>query len=228
MKSNENLDLNEAHTPIDLRLRKYIQDRLINWSKSNSVEFPWRQDNSPFHCLVVEILLQRTKAEQVVPVYNTIRTFFPTADTLARCTVDEIRGIINSLGLSWRANYLKKLAEEVSKHEGRIPDNYKELIELPGVGSYAAAAYLSLHRGKRSAIIDSNVVRLYCRILGRECDAETRREKWLQEFSDYMTPPRRFRAYNYAALDFARYVCRPKPDCAKCPIKRICIDIRIM
>ena len=104
----------------------------------------------------------------------------------------------------------------------QVPDNYDELLSLPGVGPYAAGAYLSLHRDIRHIIIDSNVVRLYCRLIGRTYDGETRREEWLRAFAEQVTPSSGFKVYNYAVLDFSRAICTHKPDCNKCPLTSIC------
>jgi A/G-specific adenine glycosylase len=96
------------------------------------------------------------------------------------------------------------------------------LLSLPGVGPYAASAYLSFHCGKRAAIIDGNIVRLYGRVFGLSVHAETRRTKEFIALAESMTPPRAFRAYNYAVLDFTRAVCRPKPNCEGCPLRDLC------
>lgn len=208
--------------PEDYPHRKKIQHRLYLWAQRNPVNFPWRKKISRFHALVAEILLQRTKAEQVVPVFNSFRKRFPSIKSLAITSPEEIQLIISSLGLAWRAKFLKALAEELSTGNSRVPDQYSELTELPGIGPYAASAYLSLHRGTRMPIIDNNVVRFYSRLLGCSYDGETRRKKWVADFAEYMTPKQRFKEYNYAILDYTRLVCKPKPICHVCSYTDIC------
>lgn len=201
-----------------------LQTRLMHWATEHPVDFPWRKRISRFHALTVEILLQRTKAEQVVAVFNEFRRTFPTAKELATSRIVSVRRIIRPLGLVWRAKFLKLLGQELTKVNGRIPEKYEDLLPLPGVGPYAASAYLSLHRGVRQPIIDSNVVRLYCRLLGRPYDGETRRKKWVTHHADQMTPKHRFRQYNYALLDFTREICKPRPNCKNCPLTDICLN----
>ena len=113
--------------------------------------------------MLYKILLQRTKADQVVPVFNNFKKQFPTAALLAEATEAKILEVIKPLGLAWRSRFLKQLGSSI---KDGIPENSEDLKKLPGVGPYVAGAYLSLHRKKRSTIIDSNVVRLYGRFFG--------------------------------------------------------------
>ena len=103
---------------------------------------------------------------------------------------------------------------------GRVPDDYRTLTEVPGVGPYAAAAYLSLHTGKRAPIIDSNVVRLYGRFFGFDTGPETRRNKALIQLAERITPKRKFKEFNYALIDLTRAICGPRPDHDICPLYR--------
>lgn len=201
-----------------------LQTKLLRWATEHPVYFPWRKRLSRFHALAVEILLQRTKAEQVVPVFQEFRKIFSTPKELANSRITSIRRVIHPLGLVWRAEFLKLLGQELTKAGGSIPEKYDVLLALPGVGPYAASAYLSLHRGIRLPIIDSNVARLYCRLLDRPYDGETRRKVWVCHLADQLTPKDYFRQYNYALLDFTREVCKPKPDCENCPLTDICLS----
>ena len=202
--------------------RSELQSRLILWASKNTIDFPWRKKISQFHALIVEILLQRTRAEQVIPVFNEFRKTFPDARALAKSRITSIRRVIRPLGLIWRAEFIKALGKQIERSAGSIPDNYVTLLTLPGVGPYVASAYLSLHREIRQPIIDSNIVRLYCRLLGYQYDGETRRKKWISEFAEFMTPKESFREFNYSLLDFTRKVCAPKPLCLNCPVLDIC------
>lgn len=93
---------------------------------------------------------------------------------------------------------------------------------MPAVGDYAASAFLSLHVGRRQVIIDANVVRWLCRMLGIAANGETRRQSWLRGVAAALTPPRAFQAYNYAVLDFTMSVCAPRPRCGRCPLRQHC------
>lgn len=196
--------------------------RLLRWAKEHPVYFPWRKRISRFHALTVEILLQRTRAVQVVP-FHEFRNIFPTAKELATSRIESIRRVIRPLGLLWHAECLKSLGMEIIKSGGNITDEYNSLLSLPGVCPYAASAYLSLHREIKQSIVDSNIVRLYCRLIDYSYDGETRRKPWLVKFADQLTPRDKFKQYNYALLDFTREVCKPKPICQSCPLAHICL-----
>lgn len=196
---------------------KHFQDSLIWWGKSNYVSFPWRKKQSQFHSLVAEILLQRTRAQQVVPVFKKFKKRFSSIKNLAISSREEVKKIITPLGLHWRAKWLHILGVHLfNEKHSRIPDNIDELKKLPGVGPYAASAYLSLHRKIRAPIIDSNVVRFYSRYFGFDSGPETRRARWLHELAERITPALNFTEFNYAVLDFTRVICKPKPICENC------------
>lgn len=202
---------------------EWFQRKLISWGKKNYREFPWRSAKNPVHQLIAEILLQRTKAEQVVNVFRNLVLEYPMMEDLARLSEKDWSEIISPLGLHWRAALLPKLMEVlVSDYDSSIPDDYDGLVELPGVGSYVASAYLSFHRGVRNAIIDSNTVRVLGRFFSFKSDGETRRKKWLVDFADRITPCESFKAFNYAMLDLAGAVCRRVPRCDICPLGERC------
>lgn len=204
------------------RKRKEIARRLIRWGRANYVAFPWRRAGRTFHALVAEVLLQRTRAEQVVPVYQQLCATYPSAGSLSGAPPYEIWTLLKPLGLHWRIPLVQKLAAQLDDL-GSVPLNPTTLCELPGVGDYASAAFLSLHCGRRASIIDSNVVRLYGRLFGFVVDGETRRKKWFRELAAEMTPTKGHRDYNYALLDFTRAICRPKPLCGCCPLIDLCV-----
>src|SRR5262249_31273909 len=171
-----------------------------------------------WHALLAEVLLQRTRASSVVSVYQRFVFAFSTASKLGRAPVLRIEKLLYPLGLRWRAPLIKKLGKALDERGGNPPDSLHELITLPGVGPYAAAAYLGFHTDSRAVIIDANVVRFLCRLIGYECDGETRRKRWLLEFADKMTPNKDVKQYNYGVLDFTMQVCTTRPKCDQCPV----------
>jgi A/G-specific adenine glycosylase len=154
----------------------------------------------------------------VVGVYHQFISRYPDPHQLAEASIKEIEVLIYPLGLRWRAPLIKKLGEELAKRDGIVPDSLEELLDLPGVGQYAAAAYLGFHGGKRAVIIDANVVRWLCRLVDKPYDGETRRKKWLIQLADAVTPTRRWAQFNYAVLDFTMQICAKAPKCVVCPI----------
>lgn len=178
--------------------------------------------------LVVEVLLQRTRAEQVVPVFLNGLARYRTAEAFGQAAGEEIEELVRPLGLHWRGPLLLRLAREIGRLKGQLPRTAPALERLPGVGSYAAAAALSLHGGSRAAIVDANVVRVLARLLGQRYDAETRRKRWLVTLSERLTPDVEFRDFNYALLDLGMSVCTVRaPRCESCPILEFCVYARI-
>ncbi len=156
-------------------------------------------------------------------MFEDVRVAYPTALALVHAGPDAAAEITKRTGLHWRGPLLYRTAEAVAARGGTPPESLTELLTLPGVGPYAASAWLSLHRGKRAVIIDNNVARWLSRLEGRPYDAETRRKKWVADFAEQLTPTRAFRAYNYAVLDFTMQICVPgRPRCGECPIRRDC------
>lgn len=191
---------------------------ILDWARGNFAEFPWRSTANRWHALVAEVMLQRTGANQVLPVYNAFCDRYKTPrDYLLLSDGCEF----NTLGLKWRAKKLYELAETLA--DNNIPEEKENLLQLPGIGEYIASAYRSLHLGLYDVIIDSNVVRLYGRYFGFKTDGETRRKTELKALALKLTPKENFKFYNFGLIDFTRNVCKPKPHCKDCCLNRICI-----
>ncbi len=191
--------------------------KILEWRKTNCYNFPWRNTKNFWHALVAEIMLQRTKAEQVMPVFNEFCLKYKTPSDYVR---EQNCKMFERLGLKWRAKELYRLAEILA--ERGIPSKKEELIKLPGVGEYIASAFRSLHLDQFDVIIDSNVVRLYGRYYGFRTDGETRRKKWFKEIAELITPKKEFRDYNYGLIDFTRTICKQRPICSRCSLFSFC------
>ncbi len=206
-----------------LKNRARLTRALIRWGRRHARAYPWRGGLPLWQALIVEVMLQRTRAEQVVPTFNRFRDRYPSPASLAVASEEELTGLVEPLGLRWRGRLLHRLAQEIASLEGALPLNRTALEDLPGVGPYAAAATLSLHANKRAVLVDSNIVRVLCRLVGTSYDGETRRKRWLRHMAEALTPPRAHRVYNYAVLDLAALVCMPRmPKCSECPILKWC------
>ncbi len=195
----------------------YLRRKIVFWGTDHFALFPWRVTKNHWHALVAEIMLQRTRAEQVVPAFEKFRHLYPHPRDLA---IDTDSVVFATLGLHWREELLRDLAAILATIE--IPIDRESLMALPGIGSYIAAAYRSMHLGIRDVIIDSNVVRLYGRFFGFETDPETRRKRWFIDLAERITPQRVHRQYNYGLIDFTRKICAPNPNHESCPLRNQC------
>ncbi|HOL50297.1 MAG TPA: hypothetical protein PLW07_06915, partial [bacterium] len=143
--------------------------KIIAWFEKNGRVYPWRQERDPFRVLVAEMMLRRTKADQVVPVYKQFLKEFPDVDTLAEAKQEAIEKILYPLGLKWRIPAFGLMAQEVrEKYHSKIPEDRKKLMSLPGVGEYVTGAVLSIAYGKNEWAVDSNIVRIFKLILTKQ------------------------------------------------------------
>lgn len=204
-----------------------VTRRLLRWGRRNFKDFPWRFEDDPWLTLVAEFMLQRTRAVQVVPVFNEFCQRFPTAENLVHAGDEVARDITDRLGLHWRGPLLVELARKVAALGGAPPESMDELRAFTGVGMYTAASWLSLHRGIRAVIIDANVARWLSRMTGLPYNRDPRHVRWVQELAERLTPRRSFRDYNYAVLDFTMTICVPRrPRCDVCPVCADCLHGR--
>ena len=200
-----------------------IAEIVTAWGVRNYSAFPWRSNPNPWQTLVAEVLLQRTRAEQVVPVFLAFCRRFKSSRSFA-CASRAARAAITShLGLHFRGEQLYDLACRLSTRRWTTVEREISTAPPRGIGDYTAAAWLSLHRNRRAVMIDANIARWLCRLLGMPAIKDPRGVTWLHLVAEAMTPQSAFREYNYAVIDFTRQVCTPRaPKCSDCPLKALC------
>lgn len=198
-----------------------FRQQLIEWSHGELRSFPWRErDRTPYEVMIAEILLQRTRAENVVPVYREFINRFGDASSLAEADQEEIAELLQPLGLqNRRSKSLKELASRLKGKE--IPRTESELRELPHVGLYGANATLCFGFDQEAPIVDGNVIRVYQRIFGIDEDRQRNASLW--DFAEKVLPPGDSRRFNLALLDFAASICTPgTPRCEECFANEYC------
>jgi A/G-specific adenine glycosylase len=203
-----------------------LQDRLARWEREHGRTYPWRESSSPFHVLTAEIFLQRTRADQVQPVYESfVREIETPAEVLisGRETVDEWFG---ALGLRWRAEHYWNLCRElVTAYDGEVPAEQHLLLELPGVGQYVCGAVRTYAFDQPTGVIDSNILRVYGRYYGLTFkDSDRRASAVLAWVQDHMPDdPALAKLFSLGLLDLGAAVCKPRnPTCSTCPIQSGC------
>lgn len=197
---------------------------VVLWFKANSRDFPWRYTRDPYRLLFAELMLRRTRAKQVEPVYNNFIELWQTLDAFLAASDKDVIGALGSLGLSWRTGNILELKKTLEE----IPEEYSELVKLPGVGDYVASAICCMAYGDPRAMIDTNSVRVIGRYFGLETGPETRRRKWFKKLAASLVPDES-RDYNLGVLDIAALVCKPRdPLCAPCPLAACCKHKRLV
>jgi A/G-specific adenine glycosylase len=197
---------------------------LLKWYEKNGRRFPWREKRDPYQILIAEIMLQRTRADQVAPVYLDFVRELPTIEDLKTASVGQVRRYFVRLGLLWRAKRVKQMADDIiQRFNGKIPQNRDQLLSIPSVGDYMADAVLAFAYGKDVAVVDSNVCRVVGRVFGLDWKKEARRKLVFREIPGKLLPKGKAREFNWAIIDLGSVLCSPNnPLCWKCPLNRIC------
>ena len=195
---------------------------LRTWGRANRRSFPWRETDDPFQVLVAEVLLQRSRGKTVAKVYEELFRRWPTVEALSRARVSSIEAVIRPLGLTRRAVTLLALAREVLRLGG-VPSSLEGLLDLPGVGPYAAGATMTVAFGRRAHIVDGVTARVYRRYFGLDGSGSASSDRELWAVVELATPQRDVRAWNWAVLDLAATTCLPQvPRCVTCPLQGHC------
>ena len=204
--------------------RNDLANKLLEWWVNNKRSFPWRATRDPYRVLLGEVLLHRTKANQVVPIYAKFVDKYPTIEALASVPFVEVRETLCSLGLIWRTEALHKMSQDiVTKFKGRIPIEKDELENLPGISNYIASAIRCFAFGYPEVLLDTNTVRIIGRLFGIKISDSSRRSKMFRKLYETILFKENARDFNYAMLDLGALVCLPsEPLCNVCPIIQKC------
>jgi A/G-specific adenine glycosylase len=204
--------------------KELFAKRIIIWGKTNRRSFLWRQSKNPFHILIAELLLQRTAAKQVEPVYTKIIMRYSSPAELANARLEDILTILKPLGLAYRASRLIEISRFLQEEfQGIVPSDKKELMKLRGVGNYSANAVLSFAFGKDVAVVDANVLRVIKRVFSIEVSAESHKDLAIWSFVNGLIPKGQASDFNFSLIDFSSLVCSSKnPKHKICPIKGLC------
>jgi len=200
---------------------------LLEWYDEHARELPWRGPSaSPWSVLVSELMLQQTPVARVLPVHEEWLRRWPTPADLAAEPAGEAVRAWGRLGYPRRALRLHAAATTiVERHEGRVPEEYADLLALPGVGDYTAAAVATFAFGRRHVVLDTNVRRVLARLLtGQELPAPsvTRSER---ERAAAVLPADEPTAatWSIALMELGALVCTARsPRCGDCPVSTLC------
>lgn len=191
---------------------------LIDWYKSNRRELPWRATNDPYRVWVSEIMLQQTQVKTVVPYFERFVQEFPNLAALRRASEPEVLSLWEGLGYYRRAKNLL-VAAKIAKS---VPGTYSELIELPGIGRYTAAAIASIAFGERRAAVDGNVERVISRLCCID-ESGSKLKRHCESVSHGAMGDANPGDWNQALMELGATVCRPSdPQCEKCPVATFC------
>lgn len=197
---------------------------LLKWWRKNGRSYPWRKTRDSYRIFVSEILLHRTRAQQVLPVYKALLGRYPTMASLAGADEPELEKILHPLGLFWRCGLMIGAAKQIEEsNEGGVPENPNELRALPGVGNYISAAIGCFAYGRPEVLLDTNTVRIIGRVFQEPVTDRSRRSKTFHRLASRLIDRTNPREFNYALIDLAALVCTPQnPRCDSCPVQPDC------
>jgi A/G-specific adenine glycosylase len=229
---------------------------LLDWFAINARDLPWRRTRNPYAIWVSEIMLQQTQVKTVIPFWERWMHELPTIQAAAEVNSAKLHKLWEGLGYYTRVRNLQKAAQVIlEKHGGKFPENFDDVLALPGIGRYTAGAICSIAFNQPTPILDGNVIRVLTRIYGI---GETPKEKntnaklWTlaeelvcraknakatkenggraQAPSPTMRPSRETNAcshLNQSLMELGALICTPRnAQCQLCPVKKLCIAFK--
>lgn len=210
--------------------------RLLAWYDRHHRDLPWRVSPPmaksgivprPYHVWLSEVMLQQTTVQAVKPYFEKFLRLWPDVTDLAKADTEEVMKAWAGLGYYARARNLKKCAEAVAeRHGGIFPDTEEGLKSLPGIGNYTAAAIAAIAFGRRSAVLDGNIERVFSRLHKVETPLPAAKPE-LRALVAEATPADRPGDFAQGLMDLGATICTPKrPACALCPLNEECLALR--
>ena len=192
-------------------------------------DLPWQQPRSAYRVWISEIMLQQTQVATVIPYFQRFMQRFPTVQSLAEASDDEVLHHWSGLGYYARARNLHKAARQIMiEHDGLFPEDYEAVLALPGIGRSTAGAILAQASGQRYAILDGNVKRVLARFHGVEgWPGQNSVQQKLWHYAEAHTPEQDLADYTQAMMDLGATLCRrSKALCGDCPLTAGCVALR--
>tara|TARA_B100000029_G_C17555306_1_gene951495 strand:- start:45 stop:1016 length:972 start_codon:yes stop_codon:yes gene_type:complete len=194
-----------------------LAKKILTWYDNNHRTLPWRINSNSkkkhYYRLLSEFMLQQTQVKTVIPFFNNFVKKIPNLKALSQAKEQTILKLWEGLGFYRRAKNLHKSSKIlIKKYKGKIPSNFEQLKELPGIGEYTANILLALIYNQPRIGVDGNVKRVLLRLLNSE-DLDNATLFKTDRNSDLAE----------ALMEFGALICRPKePKCSECDIKKIC------
>lgn len=209
-----------------IHLKTGFAAALTEWYQTSHRDLPWRNTKDAYKIWLSEIMLQQTQVKTVLDYYRRFLERYPSIQSLASATDDDVLKQWEGLGYYARCRNLHKTARLISeKYHGEFPQTLEDVEALPGIGRSTAGAILTFAYGQKHPLLDGNVKRVLSRIFDVDTDiqqAGTTRVMWeystalLEESEDPYT-------YNQAIMELGATLCTPQnPRCLLCPVKTFC------
>ena len=201
-------------------------EKLLEWYRTNQRDLLWRERKDPYRVWISEVILQQTQVRQGAPYFERFVQRFPTVESLATASAEEVLLYWKGLGYYSRALNLHRAAQKIL-HEfgGNFPTEYQQILSLPGVGPYTASAISSIAFSQPVAAVDTNLYRVLARFFLCSVDIATSGAyRIFSELALKLMPRDRPGEFNQAMMDLGASVCKPlAPLCHECPLREGCL-----
>ncbi len=203
-----------------------LPDALLPWYEAHHRVLPWRETREPYRIWLSEIMLQQTRVEAVKGYYTRFLQAVPTVAALAECPDDTLHKLWEGLGYYSRVRNLKKAAGIImSEYGGIFPQEYTQVLALPGIGEYTAGAICSIAFNLPTPAVDGNVLRVVSRLTDdpSPIDLPATKAKVRQALEQVYPPDAG--TFTQALMELGATLCGPnwKPQCVDCPCQSFCL-----
>ena len=205
----------------------YFSKNVLNWYSLNKRDLPWRYKNNsqkdPYKIWVSEIMLQQTTVQTVIPYYKKFIKKWPNVKKLSASNINEVLDFWSGLGYYRRAKNLHLTSRIISNQFGGVfPLEKNEIIKLPGIGEYTAAAIRAIVKDEEDTVVDANIERVIARVFYLKKPIK-KIKKEIKQNAKKLTPKLNNGDYIQALMDIGSLICIPKdPLCNDCPIEKFC------
>ena len=203
-----------------------IAPALLDWFYKNHRILPFREDPTPYHVWLSEVMLQQTRVSAALPYYERFLAALPDIPALAACDEEKLHKLWEGLGYYSRVRNLQKAAKIVcEQYGGQLPADYAALRALPGIGDYTAGAIASISFGIPVPAVDGNVLRVLSRVTGSFDDIlKQSTKKKMEALVSEVIQPGSAGDFNQALIETGAMICIPggAPLCSQCPFFTVC------
>ncbi len=199
---------------------------LLKWYDAYARDLPWRarpgtNAPDPYRVWLSEVMLQQTQVASVIPYFEKFTARWPSFEALAAAEDADLMAAWAGLGYYARARNLLACAREVARR-GALPETEAELLGLPGIGGYTAAAIAAIAFGRRAVVVDANVERVVTRLFALADPLPGARLR-IRALTDSITPDARAGDFAQAMMDLGSGICTARaPRCLLCPLRGQC------
>jgi A/G-specific adenine glycosylase len=204
---------------------QFFSQQVVQWYLDHGRhDLPWRKKVTPYRIWISEIMLQQTQVKTVIPYFKNFIKKFPSQKSLSKASEDQVLAAWSGLGFYRRARNIFATKEIIKNNYGnRFPNEFQQIIELPGIGKSTAGAIMSLAYLDPHPILDGNVKRVISRFLGKELELMKEAELWI--LSKEMINTDDCFSYTQGIMDLGATICTPSnPSCSKCPVNSQCLS----